>query len=62
MLGDTYDNLLVHLSIIKIQHSLRLVTSSELDDKIWDLENILKYFEKYLFHCMLLSCHVRVSE
>ena len=54
---NTYGKLLVHLLIEKIPHSLRLVTSSEFDDKVWDLENMLKYFKKELFaegHCASL--------
>ena len=43
--------------IEKIPHSLRLVISREFDDKVWDLENMLKYFKKELFakeHCASL--------
>ena len=47
--SDTYGKLLVHLLIEKIPHSLRLVISREFDDKVWDLENMLKYFKKELF-------------
>ena len=42
--SDTYGKLLVHLLIEKTPHSLRLVISCEFDDKVWDLENMLKYF------------------
>ena len=35
--------------IEKIQYNLRLVISHEFDVKVWDLENILKYFKKELF-------------
>ena len=47
--SDTYGKLLVHLLIKKIPHSLHLVISCEFDDKVWDLENMLKYFNKELF-------------
>ena len=47
--SDTSCKLLVHLLIKKILHSLRLVISCEFDDKVWDLENMLKYFNKELF-------------
>ena len=47
--SDTYGKLLVHLLIEKISHSLCLLISHEFDDKVWDLENMLKYFEKELF-------------
>ena len=41
----------------KIPHSLRLVISRKFDEKVWDLENMLKYFQKKLFakeRCALL--------
>ena len=47
--SDTYDKLLVHLLIGNIPHSLRLVISRECDEKVWGLENMLKYFKKELF-------------
>ena len=47
--SDTYGKLLVHLLIEKIPHSLRFVISREFDDKVWDLENMLKYFKKSAF-------------
>ena len=46
---DTNAKLLVDLLIEKIPHSLRLLISRELDDKVWDLENMLKCFKKELF-------------
>ena len=45
------------MSIEKTLYSLRLVISREFDDKVWDLENMLKYFKKELFvkeHCASL--------
>ena len=47
--SDTYGKLLVHLLIGSIPHSLRLVISRECDEKVWGLENMLKYFKKELF-------------
>ena len=41
--------LLIHMAnflIEKVPHSLCLVVSREFDDKVWDLENMLKYFKK----------------
>ena len=57
VLSDTYGKLLVCLSIEKIPHSLRLAVSCEFDDKVWDLDNLFKYFQKEIFakkHCALL--------
>ena len=48
-LGDTYGKLFVHLLIEKILHSLRLIISHELDGKVWDLKNMIKYLKKELF-------------
>ena len=47
--SDTYCKLLVHLLIEKLPHGLFLVISHEFDEKVWDLENMLKYFKKELF-------------
>ena len=49
VLSDTYGKLLVCLSIEKIPHSLRLAVSCEFDDKVWDLDNLFKYFQKKKF-------------
>ena len=41
--------LLIHMAnllIKKVPHSLCLVVSREFRDKVWDLENMLKYFQK----------------
>ena len=41
--------LLIHMANLlfeKVPHSLCLVVSLEFDDKVWDLENMLKYFKK----------------
>ena len=43
--SDTYGKLLVDLLIEKFPNSLRLVISREFDEKVWDLENMLKYFK-----------------
>ena len=43
--SDTHGKLLVDLLIEKFPHSLRLVISREFDEKLWDLENMLKYFK-----------------
>ena len=58
--SNTYGKLLVHLLIEKIPYSLRLVISSEFDDKVWDLKNILKYFKKEPF--AKKSCTSLVNE
>ena len=47
--SDTYGKLLVQLLIEKILHCLRLVISHGFDDKVWNLENMVKYFKKELF-------------
>ena len=47
--SDTYVKLFVHLLIEKIPHSLRLFISRKFNKKVWDLENVLKYFKKELF-------------
>ena len=52
--------LLIHMAnllIEKVPHSLCLVVSREFRDKVWDLENMLKYFKKWIFSnecCTLL--------
>ena len=43
--SDTHGKLLVDLLIEKFPHSLCLVISREFDEKLWDLENMLKYFK-----------------
>ena len=58
LLSDRYGNLLVHL--VKFEnnrHCLRLVISREIDDKVWDIKIMLKYFKKEIFaneRCALL--------
>ena len=42
--SDKSGKLLVNFLIEKVPYSLRLVISREFNDKVWDLENILKYF------------------